>query len=102
MTTNEKEREQRKASNMNYEINDYRKSQLHDQPTIAHNNKGSVAGRFFHEGKYVRSTCSWIFHKGKDEPAEPNNNRTSHSQNLRGRIREQHLLVQEKQATQNK
>ena len=33
---------------------------------------------FFHEGKYVRSSRSWIFHKGKDEPAEPNNIRTEH------------------------
>ena len=63
---------------MHYEINEYKKIQLHDQPTIAHNNKVSVAGRVFHAGKYVRSSCSWIFHKGKDEPAEPNNIRTEH------------------------
>ena len=86
---------------MHSEINEYKKIQLHDQPTIAHNNKGSVAGRFFHAAK-LRSSRSWIFHEGKDEPAKSNNNRTSHSQNLRGRIIEQHLLVQEKQATQNK
>ena len=45
-------------------------------PAIALNNKGSRAGRFFREGEYARSPCSWIFHKGRDEPARTNNNRT--------------------------
>ena len=45
-------------------------------PAIALNNKWSRAGRFFREGEYARSPCSWIFHKGKDEPARTNNNRT--------------------------
>ena len=51
-------------------------------PAIALNNKGSRAGRFFREGEYARSPCSWIFHKGKDEPARTNNNRTKLNQNL--------------------
>ena len=38
---------------------------------------------FFHEGKYVRSSRSWIFHEGKNEPARTNNNRTKQNQNLR-------------------
>ena len=36
----------------------------------------------FREGEYSRSPCSWIFHKGKDEPARTNNNRTKLNQNL--------------------
>ena len=51
-------------------------------PAIALNNKESRAGRFFREGEYVRSSCSCIFHKGKDEPARTNNNRTKQNQNL--------------------
>ena len=45
-------------------------------PAIALNNKGSRAGRFFREGEYARSLRSWIFHKGRSEPAETNHNRT--------------------------
>ena len=51
-------------------------------PAIALNNKWSRAGRFFREGEYSRPPCSWIFHKGKDEPARTNNNRTKLNQNL--------------------
>ena len=35
---------------------------------------------FFHEGKYVRSSRSWIFHEGKNEPARTNHR--SKDQNL--------------------
>ena len=52
-------------------------------PAIALNNKRSRAGRFFREGEYARSPCSWIFHKRKDEPARTNNNRTKQNLNLR-------------------
>ena len=39
--------------------------------------KGSVkVGRVFRAGKYVRSLCSWIFHKGKGEQPGTNKNRT--------------------------
>ena len=60
-------------------------------PAIALNNKESRAGRFFREGEYVRSSCSCIFHKGKDEPARTNNNRTKQNQNLKVKSREQDL-----------
>ena len=35
-----------------------------------------IASRFFRAGKYVRFSCSWIFHKGKGEQPGTNKNRT--------------------------